>query len=253
MGRYDTDTEDAVEEEEVKPRRSRYEEDDETTEEAPRSRRRSTVEDDDDEVDYRSIDRKSMAGGWGNAEKVKTADSPFAQNLKVTEVEQVVKFLEDEPYASYRQHWINERQGQKSFTCLSDLHDEGCPLCDAGHRPSSRFSFNVAVLSGKEDPLLRSYDCGPRVIDQLKNLHQSTKTGPLTKHYWAISRTGKKGSTQTNHQVVKERDLDEEWGIAPLDEGDIAKLKKQKYTADIVFVPSRKTLADIAAEELGED
>ncbi len=244
MGRYD-DTEEDISEEE-------------TTEEAKtatRSARRSS-EDDETEDDVKALKANAsrvIKRGWGSAEAVKSADSPFAQNLKLTEGEQLVKFLEDDPYVSYRQHWINERQGQKSFVCISDLHEDGCPLCDAGHRPSSRFAFNVALINPGEEPLLRSYEFGSRVIDQLKNFHQNPKTGPLTKHYWAISRTGKKTTTQVSHQVVKERDLAEEWGVEPITDADLQKLTKSAYTSDILFIPTRKSLLEIAAEELGDD
>jgi hypothetical protein len=231
-----------------------------TDEEAPKSTRTRRSADEDDEDDEKEAVKALKANasrvikrGWGSAEAVKTADSPYAQNLKVGEAEVLVKFLEDDPYISYRQHWINERQGQKSFTCISDLHPEGCPLCDAGHRPSSRFAFNVALLAPGEDPLIRSYEFGTRVIDQIKNFHQSPKTGPISKHYWAISRTGKKGSSQVSHQLVKERDLEEEWGVSPLTEPQLAKLVKQAYTSEILFIPTRKKLQEIAAEELGSD
>jgi hypothetical protein len=247
MGRYDDDedTEDTTAEEATERKASR----------------RSKREDDDDEDDELADDVKALKAqaskviqrGWGSAEKVKSADSPYAQNLKLTEAEQLVKFLEDDPYVSYRQHWINERQGQKSFVCISDLHPEGCPLCDAGSRPSSRFAFNVALMNPGEDPILRSYEFGSRVIDQLKTFHQNPKTGPLTKHYWAISRTGKKASTQVSHQVVKERDLEEEWETAPITEEDLKGLRKNAYTSDILFIPTRKSLLEIAAEELGDD
>ena len=242
MGRYDED-EDIAEEA--------------TDEEAPKSSRtRRSADEDDEEEDIKALKANAsrvLKRGWGNAEQVKTADSPYAQNLKLGEEEVVVKFLEDDPYVSYRQHWINERQGQKSFTCISDLHEQGCPLCDAGHRPSSRFAFNVALLVPGEDPLLRSYEFGTRVIDQIKSFHQNPKTGPITKHYWAISRTGKKSSTQVSHQLIKERDLEEEWGIVPIDESGLAKLRKDAYTSDILYIPTRKQLVDIAAEDLGSD
>lgn len=243
MGRYDDDEdiEDATSEEEP---------------ETPRRSRRSADEDDDEAEDIKALKKNAarvLQRGWGNAEKVKTSDSMFAQNLKISEVEQLVKFLEDDPYISYRQHWFNDRQGQKSFTCISDLHEEGCPLCAAGHRPSSRFAFNVALCTPGEEPLIRSYEFGSRVIDQIKNFHQNAKTGPITKHYWAISRTGKKGSTQVSHQVVKERDLLDEWGIEPLTEAQLKSLQKDCYTSDILYIPTRKKLVEIAAEELGDD
>lgn len=214
---------------------------------------------DDDEVEETTSttteERPAAAGrvikrGWGAAEETKSADSPFAQRLKVTNDAIVIKFLEDDPYTSYRQHWI-ERQGQKSFTCTSNIHAKGCPLCDAGDRPSARFCFNVALLIPGEEPVLRSYEVGPRVVDSLKNFHQDPKMGPLPKHYWSVSKTGKGATSQTNHQMVKAGDLVEDWDLDPITDAQLASLKSKAYDSSIVSIPSFKTLQQIAAEELG--
>lgn len=202
----------------------------------------------DDDLD-RTNARRVIRRGWGNVDTTKQADSPYAQRLKVEEKPVIVKFLEDEPYTSYRQHWV-ERQGQKSFTCLADIHPQGCPLCDAGHRPSARFAFNVALMSEDGETVVRSYEVGPRAIDGLKNFHQDPRQGPLPKHYWAISRSGKGPTSQTNHQMVRDRDLEEEWNITPLTESDLESIKGQAYDASIVPIPNRKTLVDIATEEM---
>lgn len=222
----------------------------------------SRFDDDDDDIEttttktetddsIRTEARRIIKRGWGNAEQTKQADSQYAQRLKIEEQPLIVKFLEDEPYASYRQHWV-ERSGQKSFTCLSNIHPQGCPLCDAGHRASARFSFNVALLVDGE-AVLKSYDVGPRVIDSLKNFHQDPRQGPLSKHYWAISRSGKGPTSQTNHQLIRERDLTEDWSTSPLSDEQIASLKEQCYTESIIPIPNRKTLSDIAVEDLGHD
>jgi hypothetical protein len=83
----------------------------------------------------------------------------------------------------------------------------------------------------------------------LKNFHTDPRTGPLSKHFWAVSRTGKGATSATAHQPVKERDL-EEWGIASLDDATLASLVKSSYTADIISIPSRKELLQIANEDL---
>lgn len=190
--------------------------------------------------------RTLVRGGWGSVDAVKNADSPFAQRLKIADEPQIIKFLNDEPYASWRQHWI-ERQGQKSFVCIGEFDDKGCPLCDSGDRPSVRIAFNVALLIPGEEPALKSYEVGPRVIDQLKNFHTDPRTGPLTKQYWAVSKTGKGATTATSHQLVKDRDL-EEWGIAQIDDEGLKSLIARAYTADIISIPSRKDLIEIANE-----
>lgn len=196
-----------------------------------------------------AVATRTIKRGWAAAEETKSADSPFAQRLKIGKEDQIIKFLEDDPYTSYRQHWI-ERQGQKSFTCISDMNEKGCPLCAAGDRPAARFAFNVALLTDDGEPILKSYEVGPRVIDQLKNIHQSDKTGPLPKHYFAVSRTGNGPTSQTNHQMVKAGDLEEDYDVSPLTEAQVAALKAKAYDAGIVSIPAYKTLEGIAKEEL---
>lgn len=190
--------------------------------------------------------RTLVRGGWGSVDAVKNADSPFAQRLKIGEEPSIIKFINDEPYASWRQHWV-ERQGQKSFVCIGDFDERGCPLCDGGDRPSVRIAFNVALLLPNEEPLLKSYEVGPRVIDQLKNFHTDPRTGPLSKHYWAVSKTGKGATTATAHQLVKDRDL-EEWGIDEMSDSVLKDMMSRAYTADIISIPNRKDLIEIANE-----
>ena len=52
----------------------------------------------------------------------------------------------------------------------------------------------------------------PRLYKSLHAAHFSP-AGPLTKNYWAISRTGKMQSTVYHINPVKPRDLAEDWGI----------------------------------------
>lgn len=188
--------------------------------------------------------RTIVRSGWDGVSAVKDADSPYATRLRVEEDPIIIKFLNDEPYASWRQHWV-ERQGQKSFVCISEFDE--CPLCDAGNRPSIRIAFNVLLLATDGQEMLRSYEVGPRVIDQLKNFHNDPRTGPLSKHYWAVSRTGKGATSATAHQLVRERDL-EEWGIAALSEDTLTNWKRNAYTPEIINIPSRQDLQAVAAE-----
>lgn len=236
MTRYDDDDDD------FQPRKNTRTEsvdsdDDDDVRPASKSRR-----DDDDETPKRTIKR-----GWGAAEQVKSSDSAFAQRLKISEDEILIKFLEEDPYASYRQHWL-ERSGQKSFTCIADIDDRGCPLCDNGNRPAARFAFNVAAYIDDEWQV-KSYEVGSRVIDQLKNFHRDERQGPLPKHYWAVRRTGKGTTSATNHQMVKERDLFDEWKVEPISAEEMKHLMRSAYSEDIIPVPKRKDLLAIASED----
>lgn len=191
---------------------------------------------------------RTIKRGWGAADRVQEAASPYAQRFKVLEETQVIKFLEDEPYASFRTHWIDGRQGQKSFVCLHD-DPNGCPLCDAGNRPSTKFAFNIALLANGEDPVVKSFEVGVRLIDQLKNFHLDPRQGPLSKHYWAVSKTGKGAQTQTILQMVRERDL-EEWKLTSITEDGMKVLVNNAYDPSIIQIPTRSDLLEVATELL---
>lgn len=191
--------------------------------------------------------RQVVRGGWEGVSTPKSGDGDYAVRLKLSEDTQIIKFINDAPYASYGQHWL-ERQGQKSFVCIG----AGCPLCAAGNRASRRSAFNVVLLAGNDDPVLRSLEVGVRVVDQLRNFHNNERTGPLSKHYWAVSRTGKGATSSTLFQMVRDRDL-EEYGLEALDEAALKHFKGIAYTENIIQVPSRAELVRIATEELGFD
>lgn len=232
---------------------------DEEQYEAPRRLRVVDDQDDDDDAPVRKASaprasepapRRVIRGGWEGVKQLKSdvSDSSYAQRLKVSEEPIIVKFLEAAPYAAYRQHWV-ERTGQKSFTCIGNIDPKGCPLCDSGNRPSNKFAFNVVLLTPGEDPVLRSYEVGSRAIDQLKNFNDDPRQGPLPKHYWAISRSGKGATTATNHQLVKARDLEEEWGVIDLSEDMLNHFLKLAYTDEIVPIPTRSSLLGVIAED----
>jgi len=248
MSRYDDDDENEVTEE--APKR-RYEDDDVPVRKAPPTRVTADDEDEDEEdTAVKANASRVIKRGWAAAEKLQNANSGFAQRLRVTEDAVIIKFLEDDPYATYRQHWV-ERSGQKSFTCIADIDDRGCPLCKAGNRPTMKFAFNVVLLASDGDHSVKSYEVGARAIDQLKNFHTDPRQGPLSKNYWAVSRSGKGATSATNHQMIRDRDL-EDWNMEPISDAGIKALMKEAYGPEIVQIPSRKDLMNIVIEDMGD-
>lgn len=189
-----------------------------------------------------------VRSGWEGHNKTKAAAGDFPEDFKIEKEPKLVKFLEDEPFASYRQHWI-ERQGKKSFTCI----EEDCPLCNAGDRPSAKTCFNVLSLSEGGKPVNKVLTVGVRLGEQLRGFATDRKTGPLTRLYWSMSKTGKGGKTSYNVVPVKERDLEEDWEIDPLDEDEIEAFEENLYGEEAVQVPTRKQLKEIASEISDED
>lgn len=239
------------EEDEKPARRRRRDEEDEDEDEKPR-RRRSRDDDDDDEDTKPKKPRvvpKNLKGGWGAADKVKSDSSSYANRVKVTTKEQLIKFLEDAPYVSYAQHWI-PRTGQQSFICIAKEDPKGCPLCDSGDSPAARVCFNVAMIDEDGgDPVLMSLEASSTTAESIKNYHNEPRTGPISKHYWAIKKASDKKTATTVLNMVRERDLDEEWQVDPITPEQIKALKKEMYGPDIVNLPSRKQLLEIVAED----
>lgn len=224
-----------------------------------RSRLHTEDDEDDDEEDAekpRSSRKRSEAPasggkGWGSYNKQKSESGDFPENLKVTDEAILIKFLDDEPFYVYRQHWI-ERSGKKSFTCLSD----NCPLCDElGDRPRLQVLFNVIDFTDADNPEVKVWTVGTRVAGALKNFAADKKTSPLNREnlYWSVSKSGKGSKTQYSINPVKERDLEEDWDIEPLTADDIEDFDGQAYDESIVQFQTRKQLREIVDEVLDED
>lgn len=229
--------------------------DQDSAEEAPRARGRSRRErDDDDDDDEPRAKRKSPAArppstagkGWGSYNKQKSEGGDYAEQLKVTDEATLIKFLEDEPFVVYRQHWL-ERQGKRSFTC----HGDGCVLCDdLGDKARLQACFNVVDLSDPDQPEVKVWTVGTRVAGSLKNFAADKKTSPLDREnlYWAVSKSGTGSKTQYTITPVKERDLAEDWEFEPLTSEEIEDLRKDAYNDTIVDVQTKKQLEEIVEE-----
>jgi hypothetical protein len=195
--------------------------------------------------------RKVVRSGWDAVDAMRQEDSNYAVRLKTGADPVVIKFLENEPYAVWRQHWVN-RPGQKSFVCPTSVphltSSDDCPLCDAGDRPRPLFAFNIVLLERGEAPALRSYETGSRVIATLKNFNEDERQGPLSKHYWAVSRSGSGPQTQYNHLLIKERDLSDEWSLSALSADELEGFTTKAYTEDILRVSSHEDLVLLIGE-----
>ena len=194
--------------------------------------------------------RKIIRSGWGAVDTIKREDANYAVRLKTGPEPVLIKFLQDAPYASWRQHWVN-RTGQKSFVCREGMDDRGCPLCDAGNRPRPLFAFNVLLMERGEEQVLRSYEAGTRVIATLRNFNEDERQGPLSKHYWAVSRSGTGPQTQYNHLLIKARDLSDECGMEELSEDSLERSLSKAYDADIIRVSTYEEMVALVNEDIG--
>ena len=208
--------------------------------ESPRASRRAAREEEDDEPQGDS----PIASGWGAFKQKRAASGDYADNLKIEKDAVLIAFLDNEPFAVYREHWI-ERPGKKSFICI----EKDCPLCDAGdNRPRVKTVFNVVELRDDEAPKVVIWTTAPRLTGQLASLDADEKVGPLTKGYWSIKRTGEGTKTTYNISPVKERDLQEDWGVLPLNDDEFAALESEAYDTSAITFSTKQQLREVARE-----
>jgi ethanolamine utilization microcompartment shell protein EutS len=185
----------------------------------------------------------AVQSGWAAAEQLTTASGDFPTEFKFSDGEfTVIKFIDQTgPFAIYKQHFLQQKTvGKKSYVSLGPND----PLCTKlGSKPEDKRAFTIAVItpSGVVRQMLVA---SPRLY---KTLHSSefSPQGPLTKNYWAISRTGKMQQTVYHLQAIKSRDLAEDWGIDPaFAEAEVAKI--EPYTRSIIKEHSWEELEEIA-------
>lgn len=182
--------------------------------------------------------------GWDAVDALlNTTNSEFPADFKFSEEPQLVKFLQDRPFATYEQHWIDAIvKGKKSFVCIGD----GCPMCEIlGDKPRGKFAFNVLVLTG-DNPGVQVLTAPPSLARQIKKAHDDERKGPLNREFWEISRMGTGPTTQYTLNYVRGRDLAEEWKLS-LDEVNEQIANAVPFTADkVVRETPRSELLEIA-------
>jgi hypothetical protein len=185
----------------------------------------------------------SVASGWDAADSMLTTkkrNSEFPTDVRFSEQLQLFRFLENEPFAIYKQHWV-EREGKKSFVSIGD---EDPLTVIAGLTPRPKFAFNVLNLS-EDVPEIQVLTASTMLARQLRAANDDPRFGPLTKHYWAISRQGTGPQTVFNLQRVRATDLEEEWNLNPETIEAVAK-STPLYENSIIKVASYEEHLEIA-------
>lgn len=164
-----------------------------------------------------------IKSGWGAAEET-VKPKEFAKDYTVTETAQLVKFLDEGgPYAVYNMHWLDRKEGQKSYVCL----EASCPLCKlpdpADSKASKRYAFSIVLIAEDGTATLTKLNAAPLLFRSLHAAEHSP-AGPLTKNYWSLSRRGSLQTLVFTVTPVKGRDLMEDYSI------DEAKIEEQIAT-----------------------
>ena len=189
----------------------------------------------------------AVQSGWSAAETLTPQGSSFPQNFKFNDGYQVIKFLdEDGPFAVYKLHFLTQKtEGQRSYISLG-AND---PLCTKlSSKPEEKRAFSIVNLSAEGGPQRQMLIASPRLFKALHAAHFSPQ-GPLTKNYWAVSRTGKMQTTAYHINPVKPRDLMEDWQI---DEAvaEAAVASSKPYTRADLREPTWEELEAVAASLL---
>lgn len=241
---------------------------------APRGRaRRGSARTSESSEGASAPKRARGRSGWDNVEEqqkvTKTTSSDYVPKETIWKPDEevtLVKFVEDAPFVSYAQHWINSKpKGRAGWECIAPLpYDEtpediakygevgDCPLCETlDESPRMQVMFNVIIFNEeKEDWEYRVLRAGVTLTDQLKSLNDG-RHGPLSSHYWEMSATGTKGSYSPNCLVVKDRDLPEDWDLEPLTDAQMETLLAGAFDESVISFPTSKQLEDLLDDMLG--
>ena len=218
-----------------------------------------TASDPVDEDDADALPSQSIRDGWSAGKQTMDATSSYAQAFKPEKDMQIIKFLDDKPYANWRRHWV-ERQGaqgmvKRPYACPQTVGKD-CPLCNVGDKVQGVSSFNVALLGDDGVPILKTWDVGVKLFNVIANYHADPKVGPITKGYFGVSQSGggggrgKGGQVQTNVNPISPTALKADYDTPVPSAAELGRL--QKYTIDIIEFAKRGELEEVAAELASE-
>ena len=276
-------------EEDERPRRGRRSRDeDEGGDERPRRGRSRSSRDEEPEEDERPRRRRGRGGddeggsrrrrgsaGFGAYSAKKRVSGDFAKEFKPGENKKVlIKMLEEGPFASFHQHWIEPSDlprgvTRRSYVCLDDednfegqskyLNEEGeieCPLCQIGEDARTFALFNILNLANPRKPEVQVWAAPPTVADMFERAADEKKTSPLNREdvYFEVE-LQVKGKSQKKWNVVpvKGRDLWDDYEVEPLEADELEDYSNDLYEdiAAVTKVDTYDDLADLADEIMG--
>lgn len=204
----------------------------------------------------RTAPTTKVSKGWGSYKKTaeSTKGGDFAPEYKPREGErELVKILDDGPFAVFKQHWII-RPGKKSWSCLLDEDGVGdCPLCNIGDKPKPQCWVNVIdMLEDPESQEVRIWKVGSMVGDILRNAAEENRTKPINKKglYWQVEKI-KKSEKKIDYrlQAVKEdADFENDWDTQALTDEEFETFQEQGYDDSEPYFNTVEELQEIADE-----
>jgi hypothetical protein len=201
----------------------------------------------DDEAPAKS----SLSSGWAGHKKSKAKSSRFNDEDKFTvdeNDEQLIIFLDDEPFATWNEHFLKDVDGKKSFVCAED----SCPICETGDTPGYRAAFNIVVFDGDGNPTVKYWSATPDPLDAIEAQAFHERTGPLTNptSYFVVLKKKKAKRFHYTMERVQARDISAEFGFEPLSEAEIEELIPGKFEIKDAVKPSTMRELRDAADEV---
>lgn len=184
----------------------------------------------------------SVQSGWDNLAVFERKASDFPVDFKMSEETQLVAFLEEGPFHSYHQFWLEGKDGKKSYVALGD--DDPLAVI-AGSVPRPKVSFNVLNLS-TTPPETQILTAALKLAELLQHIHLDERRGPLNRSLWAITRRGTGTLTQYDVDRVRFDELDG-WGLTE----DMVRQHMEsakRYTPADIYVASYEEHERIARE-----
>lgn len=195
-------------------------------------------------------------GGWAGYNKARETRTEKFPRVDIPEAPEylLLKFAEDELFSFIYRHWVDK----KPLTCIADPENEiDCPLCavvgnDSKLKAKPVVFYNVITVS---DAVLRVWEMTSEPTRQIRKLYD--KLAALDKgladagYYVVVSKEKKdNGFFEFTAELVKARDLQEDYGIEPLTEEEIAEAirnhGKGLFTDEIVQPANRQDLREAA-------
>jgi len=184
------------------------------------------------------VTRTPVSSGWGAPaeERVETVKSP---NLVLKDKgKRIVKLLDEMPPVKYKRHYLNS--AKRYYTCPQSE----CPLCDQGVRASWTFAMNVVDMAEPDE--VKTWTFGNEVATQLQSLAEEGALNDVARYFQVYhEKIANRDAPATRVQKLKARDLQEDYGVEPLNESELEALEDDKYGAEIVFISTRDYLDEV--------
>jgi len=229
---------------------------DEEVEETPRRGRSSRRE---PKVTRRGSERVSKrperdTEGWDAYKSTRSETSSFNSADRFTidgAGDGLVKFLEDRPFHTLKQHWVERGKGEKkSWTCLGTKE---CPLDLLGEGSRLLTYFNIVDV---DDGAHKYWEAGPQVGDQIADFADSETFAPINQDglYFEVNKKKDKGGFwQYTLRPVFEDDRAWPDDVEPLTDDELDDALDHLFDRSVAEKPSIQALEAIAAEIEGDE